>query len=879
MPERFNGQIVVPSSGPKDAVIAFIGESPDWYSVEQNQPFAGRGGAMLNKALAKAGLDRQQVRVMYTAPIRAPEDQYAKHSAATKEWGLAKLRHELSQLPNLRVVVPMGTAALNALLPGLPANINSWRGSVLRPDHWPLVDISIAPAVAFDLPKWPFTIVPTYMPEYVAKSFTDLWPFLEDVRTASRVLRGEWQAPPPKKWFINRYDLLPDFVDDIIANGHLVSVDSEMDPFFIVALATEDSVHAFAWDKRAEAATQKLFASPNVLKVAHNWNHDATFITRVLGLELVGPLYDTMGGAHILDPELEKSLSPAISTRFTSWPYHKWMDSRNPIVYCGMDAAVCLDAYWPQIEALSDEGLLEVANHDHKLLRHLLEMQWEGIPVDEAERAKAERELLEKLNVEETKLGEMVQPIIREKIHRFQKPHLFRVDRRCDCCGGGTTQRAHCATCAGLSEVPKRKPDYAPLCPDGVCTIAGEDREFKRTKVSELKELMPQCRTCGGTGKVEHWLPFNPESTSQLADVLYRGAGIRARKFKGKETVRVDRLQAMDNPPPLVTQVIATGQVRAEYETVARLHPDTDGKLHCVFDPWGTVSGRVAGKEGLIGVGTNPMNIPKDSRNMIVAPDGYGFMYPDMEQIEARAVAVLGDEQELQKIYLSGGDSHTKVMELIHSRTGFDMNDVKVGSKAGQGRELTKRGVYAFMYGIRPPHLAGELGIAEELAAEILMTLGRTFPGVARYKTAIVEEVRRTRMVRSKTSRIRIFRDQLYDKDGSVLYELQKKAWSFSPQDMAAWILAEGMFEIAAKAPWIKRHIHVHDALLMSYPLERQDEAVEIAQNALSRTKWGMRFPAGMSVGPNWKVTSEKDSWKAANGYASWVIQPKEKAA
>src|SRR5690606_28575660 len=145
----------------------------------------------------------------------------------------------------------------------------------------------------------------------------------------------------------------------------------------------------------------------------------------------------------------------------------------------------------------------------------------------------------------EQKLEELVWPVVKQKLHRFKKPHLFRIEKQCECCGGGKQGRQHCWRCGGLSKKPERKDDYAALGCD-----------LTQYKVAELRAMLPACGTCNGTGKVEVWKDFNPESSEQLADVIYRGLGIKARKYKGQETTRKERLEAIKNPPELVKQVI-----------------------------------------------------------------------------------------------------------------------------------------------------------------------------------------------------------------------------------------------------------------------------------------------------------------------------------
>jgi DNA polymerase-1 len=408
----------------------------------------------------------------------------------------------------------------------------------------------------------------------------------------------------------------------------------------------------------------------------------------------------------------------------------------------------------------------------------------------------------------------------------------------------------HCWRCGGLEKKPEKKGDYAGLCA-GECKL----------KVAELKALLPVCKVCAGSGKVDKDLEFNPDSPDQVADVLYRGAGLPARRYKGEETVRVDQLEGLVGRHPIVEPLVEFARVDADYQTVVRLRGGSDSRLHCVFDPLvGTGSGRVASKEGLVEVGTNAMNIPKPARRFVVPDEGMVFLYPDMAQIEGRAIAVLSKDTQLIQLFNDGEDLHILVRDDAR-RLGF----------AKFSRDQAKRLEYATAYGGGPEQVAKELN-AEALRrgeGETQLTADQTkllmehllatrFRGVARWQKGVEQQLLQNRGFRSVTGRWFEWNDYIYDqKTKSVRYEILKQAWSREPQDIGAWVLGDGMLDVWQNN-WekVRGLIHVHDALLFQTKEEDVEEASEIVTKALTREMWGMKFTTSVKVGRNWKEAS-----------------------
>ena len=860
------GKLVVPSSGPLDAELVLIGESPAGEEVKEGLPFVGKSGKLLNSALRSAGIDRAKVRLMNLVPVRAPGDKFAKHDPSDVDWARDLFRRELSSLRNARIYVPLGSNPTQWLFGQiLPTNkregkgfIEQWRGSVIpavRNDkEFPENYLRFLPDGEGPELRHQAVVIPTFHPSAVLRQFTWHHWFMMDIKRAASILTNGAEAMKfqSRKWYWQN----PAELKRLAASGiDLISIDTEMEPA-IVAIATEDEVHVFEWSESFREPLTQLLTSNRILKVAHNWTHDYAWIRKKFGITVARPIFDTQGAAHILNTALEKSLSPHISTRYTNWPYHKWLVNHDPLLYCGMDAVVSLDAYWPQVQELMNRGLMPIAEHDHKLLTPLMEMQAVGFRVNESARGEVEKELTDKLTKQDAELWEMVAPIIERKIDKFEKPHLFRVERKCDCCGGGKTQRDHCENCSGASSASKEE-----------ATAHG----FKTIK--EFKASWIPCVKCNASGKIVKNLPFNSDSPDQLADVLYRGLGIRARKFKGKETTKAANLEGIKNKPPIVSKIIEVSESRAELDTVSRLRSDSSGLLHCVFDPFGTTSGRVAGKEGLVELGTNPMNIPLEARRLVVPRDGYTFLYPDMAQIEARVAAVLSKDKNLlaafnEPIDWPGNprhgtiDSHTKVMQLLAAK-GVVIT-----------RDQSKRFTYAGIFGGGAQQLAVELNaeafrkgegnatLTTEQVQRALDTFFNVFSGLRKWQQEVADEVLRTRKLRNPlTGREFTWTGYIIDqKTKELKHEIAKQVWSRLPQDTAAYVLALGLIDIRYNTDYwgtlLQPLIHVHDAPLIEVPIDQVEFAKVEAKRLLTKTLWGITFEVEMKQGNNWYTAS-----------------------
>ena len=146
---------VVFGAGPKTARVMFVGEQPGDQEDRQGEPFVGPAGALLDKALADAGIPRNEVYV--TNAVKhfkwEPRGKRRIHKKpriseikACRPWLEAELR---AVTPD--VVVCLGASAAQAVL-GPQFKLMQQRGQVLSSTLAPRVLATIHPSAVLRAP-------------------------------------------------------------------------------------------------------------------------------------------------------------------------------------------------------------------------------------------------------------------------------------------------------------------------------------------------------------------------------------------------------------------------------------------------------------------------------------------------------------------------------------------------------------------------------------------------------------------------------------------------------------------------------------------------------------------------------------------------------
>lgn len=137
---------------------------------------------------------------------------------------------------------------------------------------------------------------------------------------------------------------------------------------------------------------------------------------------------------------------------------------------------------------------------------------------------------------------------------------------------------------------------------------------------------------------------------------------------------------------------------------------DHNSRMHSVFKPWGTVTGRMSsGKEDAEKItasrkikGVNLQQVPRGelTRGIFGAPPGSYFVEFDYSQIELRIAAFLARETTMLHLYATGQDIHTT---MAMTMTGKPWHGGKCdcgGCVTSEERKKAKAVNFGFLYGM-----------------------------------------------------------------------------------------------------------------------------------------------------------------------------------
>jgi uracil-DNA glycosylase family protein len=147
-----NATQTVFGEGPQKASVVFVGEQPGDQEDRQGHPFVGPAGRLLDKALADAGIPREQVYVtnavkhfkwIWRGKRRLHQKPAIRQVTACKPWLEAELE---SVRP--KIVICLGATATQAVL-GKSVSITKERGKFIDSSSGLLTFITIHPSAIY----------------------------------------------------------------------------------------------------------------------------------------------------------------------------------------------------------------------------------------------------------------------------------------------------------------------------------------------------------------------------------------------------------------------------------------------------------------------------------------------------------------------------------------------------------------------------------------------------------------------------------------------------------------------------------------------------------------------------------------------------------
>lgn len=317
-PNPQNKRIVNPN-GPSNAVIAIIGEAPDADEVKMGRGFVDQAGRFMGNWLSKAGIPRNKVWITNVVKIRPPYnkiDRLPEYGCTSDEW-VPSLLNELSNLPNLKVVIPMGALALKAVT-GLEG-IYKWRGSIielakpgtyavptLHPSHVMQRDYSQHMTCTNDIIKAKEVSNPTWT-RTVRKSV-----IRPDLQTAINYIRM-CKRSPMFSWDLETFD------DQIACIGLALS---PTDAMCIPFKRGYDNYWGLEDERLIWRELGEMFDGP-AIKIAQNaFGFDHFYILKAYGSQPRAPHWDTKLMHALVMPELSHKLDYMTSI-YTDIEYYK----------------------------------------------------------------------------------------------------------------------------------------------------------------------------------------------------------------------------------------------------------------------------------------------------------------------------------------------------------------------------------------------------------------------------------------------------------------------------------------------------------------------------------------------------------------------------
>jgi len=379
-----------------------------------------------------------------------------------------------------------------------------------------------------------------------------------------------------------------------------------------------------------------------------------------------------------------------------------------------------------------------------------------------------------------------------------------------------------------------------------------------------IDQLQQQLERIVGEG-LDVW-GWNWQSPKDLRHIFFEVLGIPSGARASVDRKALERINGYFVAKPIVSHIIAMRDLAKKIQLL-RTEIDRDGRMRTSYNIAGTTTGRLSSSFSEFGTGTNLQNIEESLRSIFVADPGYKLAYLDAEQGESRCVGAIEWNLFNDGRYLNAcetGDLHTSVAKLVwpnHHWTGEPEADREIAEQRYY-RHYTRRFMckkigHGSNYGGRPRTLAAEAEVEIRLVEEFQPVYFRQFPAHIRRFNWTEDELRRKGFLISLMGRKRWFLGRR-DDDSTL-----REALAYDPQSSLADYLDRGMLNVW-RSGVCQILMQIHDAILIQYPEQREDETIKLVREQLefsiplARARV-FRIPYGVKTGWNWGSYSEEN--------------------
>lgn len=387
---QLDGQCL--SDGAFHAELAVIAEAPGEREVETGRPLVGGSGSKLWEVLRRFRVTRTDCYITNVSKRQVSLGNDKRHPINRHElesW-YSLLQWELSQLPNLRVVLILGNLALQAITGR--SGITDWRGSV--------IDV--------ELPNGrKVTCVCTFNPAMVLRDPRTEIPFKHDCSKLRRVLDNDYRVIPVVSHINPTFKEAMEFIKHIGSEAEPIAYDVEVisqetacigfannpnEGMCISFRNLVDQQYELAEERQLRRQIQYLLASPNAQLITQNGMFDASWLSYKDRITPKAHYFDTMLAHHTLYPLLPHNLG-YITTQYTTRPFyknekHEWREGGDIDAFWHYNVQDCCNT-WAACQGMLSElkaQSLDKFFFDHvmRLQPHLIRMTVGGVLIDKS---------------------------------------------------------------------------------------------------------------------------------------------------------------------------------------------------------------------------------------------------------------------------------------------------------------------------------------------------------------------------------------------------------------------------------------------------------------------------------------------------------------
>lgn len=403
-----------------------------------------------------------------------------------------------------------------------------------------------------------------------------------------------------------------------------------------------------------------------------------------------------------------------------------------------------------------------------------------------------------------------------------------------DCC---ITQAVYLATTRELveqkldtfffSHVMRLQPHLGEMTSNGILIDVAMREQVKTEMLLQLDVLEKTFKQSARLAASDPVLDCNPRSTPQLKKLFFNTLGLVG---KGQSTNEDNRntIRKHPNTSDVSKEMLdALDKYKEEhkfYSTYVDTAIDNDNRDRSEWRQFGTQSapGRLSSAGVLWGVGGNKQNIPVRAKSMYVAPPGYGFVYFDLSQAEARYVAVAWNVKKLKENFAKQAiDPANYDIHRLNAATLFNVPYDQVPTADFIDNKPTiryqgKRSVHGFNYRLMPETASVKFGITLAEATHAFRLYHRTFPEVSAEWRNITDRVKRDKVLFNCYGRRWILLSRIDDDDAMA------SIVAFEPQSSIGDKVCRIIYQSHDDIEWPRsRHgleasvcLNVHDALV-----------------------------------------------------------------